>query len=55
MPGSVGDSDHFAFSCTEARTASYSVGATTPRKFPLRITCAPGMCLIELSSTLSSV
>ena len=46
-----GVSAHFTLSCAAAWIASYSVGATTPRKSPLRTTCAPGMCLIELSST----
>jgi hypothetical protein len=38
------------FSCAAAWIASYSSGATTPRKSPLRTTFAFGMWAIELSS-----
>lgn len=46
---------HVTFSCDAAWIASYSVGATTPTKLPRRTTWAPGMLLIELSSTLRTV
>jgi hypothetical protein len=51
-PGSTfGGAAHLTFNCAAAWMASYSFGATTPRKSFLRTTRAPGMCLIELSST----
>ena len=51
LPEIVGGSAHSTFSWAAAWIASYSFGATTPRKSPRRTTCTPGMCLIELSST----
>ena len=41
------------FSWAAAWIASYSFGATTARKLPTWTTLTPGMCLIELASTLS--
>ncbi len=46
---------HTTFSCEAAWIASYSRSATTARKFSIRTTCAPGMLLIEPSSTLTGV
>ena len=42
---------HFTFSISAARTASHSRSATTAMKSFSRTTRAPGMLLIELSST----
>ena len=48
MPGRIGLVFHTTFSCAAAWIASYSFGATTPRKLPTCTTFAPGMCAIEL-------
>ena len=47
----AGISAHFTLSCAAAWIAAYSWSATTPTKSPKRTTFAPGMFLIELSST----
>src|SRR5690348_32263 len=49
--GRIELSFHVTLSCDAAWIASYSRGATTPRKSPWRTTRAPGRFLIELSST----
>ena len=53
MPGRIGFVFHTTFSCAAAWIASNSFGATTPRKLFTCTTCAPGMCAIELASTLT--
>ena len=52
-PESFGSLFQTTFSWAAAWIASYSFGATTARKLLTWTTCAPGMCLIELSSTLT--
>ena len=46
-------SDHSTFSFSARRIASHSLSATTARKSFSQTTLAPGMSLIELSSTLT--
>ena len=45
--------DHSTLSFSAALIASHSLSATTPRKPLSQTTCAPGMSLIELSSTFT--
>src|SRR5215207_8551228 len=52
-PGSFGSLFQTTFSWPAAWIALYSCGATTARKLPTRTTLAPGMCLIDDSSTLT--
>ena len=53
MPGRIGFVFQTTFSCAAAWIASYSFGATTPRKLFTCTTFAPGMCAIEVGSTLT--
>ena len=53
MPGRIGFVFHTTFSCAAAWIASNSFGATTPRKLSTWTTFAPGMCAIDLASTLT--
>ena len=54
LPGNVCDSLQVVLSVLAARTAAHSSLATTPRKFCIRTTRAPGMLPIDVSSTESS-
>ena len=51
LPGSVGVVSQVTLSCWAARTASHSLAATTPMKSRFRMTRAPGIFRMELSST----
>src|SRR5579871_1729585 len=55
LPEIVGGVDHATFSSAAAWIASYSSGATTPRKLAFWMTCTFGMCLMELVSTLNGI
>src|SRR5437764_280376 len=47
------DADQVTFSALAAFTAFHSLSATTARKSLIQTTWAPGMSVIELSSTLT--
>src|SRR5215469_4954670 len=55
LPLIVGGACHATFSSAAAWIASYSSGATTPRKFAFWMIWTFGMCLTELGSTLIGI